>query len=119
MAGFLLDENINPRLQRAIHRLSPDITVWRVGQPGAPALGTPDPEILIWCEANQVWLVTFNRKSMPVHLTAHVDAGHHVPGVFILSEDLTIGDIVHELILIAGASFSDEYVDQIKFIPLN
>ena len=72
----------------------------------------------MWCEARRVWLVTNNRKSMPEHLTAHIDAGHHVPGVFILSDDLTLGEILDQLVLIAGASFSDEYVDQIRFIPL-
>jgi len=118
VAGFLLDENMGPRLQRALRRSSLEVEIWRVGQPGAPALGTPDREILIWCGAHQVWLVTYNRKSMPVHLAAHVEGGHHVPGVFIVSEDLSIREIIDELVLIAGASFSDEYIDQIKFIPL-
>jgi len=38
---FLLDENLSPRLKVALLRLNPVIDVVRVGEPGAPQLGTP------------------------------------------------------------------------------
>ena len=65
---YLLDENVNPILRSALLRERPNLTVWQVEMLGAPALGTLDPEILIWCEENLFLLVTNNRKSMPVHL---------------------------------------------------
>jgi predicted nuclease of predicted toxin-antitoxin system len=49
---YLLDENLSPRLRKALKKHSPDMVVWRIGDEGAPMLGTLDPEILVWCEEN-------------------------------------------------------------------
>ncbi len=75
---FLLDEHVNPRLRRAIKQISPEIVVWRVGDPVAPALGTLDDEILHWCEAQSFSLATNNRASMPVHLQDHLADGQAI-----------------------------------------
>ena len=115
---FLLDENVAPLYQTQLHQRKPDLVVWIVGDPGTPPKSTLDPEILCWCEEYNFVLVTNNRKSMPVHLTDHIDEGHHVPGIVILNSDLSIGQILDELILIAEASFEDEYQDQIVHLPL-
>jgi hypothetical protein len=55
---------------------------------------------------------------MPVHLTDHIAEGRHIPGIFILNLDLTIGQNIEQLILIADGSFDDEYQDQIVHLPL-
>ncbi len=61
---FLLDENLSPRLKAALLRLNPAIDVVRLGDPGAPQLGTPDPDVLRYLEVSQRVLVTSNRKSV-------------------------------------------------------
>lgn len=116
---FLLDEHVNPRLRRAIKRITPDIVVWRVGDPVAPALGTLDDEILRWCEAQNFSLVTNNRASMPVHLQDHLAAGHHVPGIFTLNPKMSDGETTEELTLIWGACAAEEFLDQIHYLPLS
>jgi uncharacterized protein DUF5615 len=116
---YLLDEHVNPRLRKALKQLAPDIVVWRIGDPGTPHLGTLDPEILLWCEDCSFSLVTNNRVSMPVHLQDHLDAGHHVPGIFTLNLNMTIGETAEELVLIWGASEAEEYIDQINYLPLS
>lgn len=116
---YLLDEHVNPRLRKALKRLTPDIVVWRIGDPSAPALSTPDPEILLWCEERGFSLVTNNRESMPVHLQEHLAAGRHVPGIFTLNPQMTIGETADELVLIRGASEAEEYVDQLHYLPLS
>ncbi len=55
---------------------------------------------------------------MPIHLTDHIAEGRHVPGILILNPDLSIGQTLDELILIAEASFDDEYQDRIVHLPL-
>ncbi len=55
---------------------------------------------------------------MPVHLRDHLDAGHHVPGLFILNPNMSIGDTVDELALVCGASESDEYRDLLIYLPI-
>lgn len=115
---YLLDENVNPRLGKALKRHTPEMAVWQVGDPGTPPLHTLDPDILIWCEANGFTLVTNNRASMPTHLRDHLGAGRHMPGIFILNPNMTIGETVDELTLIWGASEPDEYYDLLHYLPL-
>ncbi|NJL03002.1 MAG: DUF5615 family PIN-like protein [Spirulinaceae cyanobacterium SM2_1_0] len=110
---YLLDENVERSYKTQIARQRPDLVVWFVGDPYAPAKGTLDPDILIWCEEYDFVLVTNNRASMPVHLTAHLEAGRHIPGIFILNSTLSMGETIELLILLAEASFDDEYQDLI------
>lgn len=116
---YLLDENVDPSYKTQLHRRNPDIVMWVVGEPGAPPRGTLDSEILLWCEEYDFVLVTNNRTSMPVHLVDHINAGRHVPGIFILNPKLSMGQNIDELIVVAEGSFDNEYQDQIVNLPLS
>ena len=116
---YLMDENVDPVYTNQLRRLKPDLVVWAVGEPDTPAKGTLDPEILCWCEEYNFVLVTNNRKSMPVHLNDHIAEGHHIPGIFILSPNLSVGQNLEELILLAEYSFDNEHQDQIIHLPIN
>ena len=118
MRRYLIDENISPKYRTQLLYHEPSLTVLAVGDKGAPPKSTPDPEILVWCEQNQFNLITNNRESMPQHLSDHLSAGHHVPGIFTINLEVPMGKIIDELLLIAGASDADEYMDQITYIPL-
>lgn len=116
---YLIDENVDPVYTNQLRRQKPDLVVWAVGEPDTPAKGTLDPEILFWCEEYNFVLVTNNRKSMPVHLNDHVAEGHHMPGIFILNPNLSVGKNLEELILLAEYFFDNEYQDQIIHLPIN
>ncbi|NES82200.1 MAG: hypothetical protein F6K10_12800 [Moorea sp. SIO2B7] len=115
---YLMDENVDPIYQIQILMREPDLVVWAVGDEGTPPKGTLDPEILIWCEEYSFILVTNNRTSMPPHLTAHLLQSRHIPGIFILNPNLSIGETIEELILIASTSDDDEYQDIIRYLPI-
>jgi hypothetical protein len=55
---------------------------------------------------------------MPVHLADHIAVNRHVPGIFILNPNLSIGENIEELIIVALASEDDEYQDRIVYLPL-
>ena len=116
---YLLDENIDPVFLKGLNRRAPGIIVRHVGGPGAPPLGTLDPDILLWIEAEDFILVTNNRHSMPGHLRDHLAAGQHIPGIFLLNDNMSIGQTIDELILIQGTAMPEEYVDQIKHLPIS
>lgn len=118
MLKYLIDENVDPTYTNQLRRLNSDLFAIAVGDITAPPKGTLDPEILLWCEAHDCILVTNNRKSMPVHQAEHIALNHHIPGIFILSPKLSIGENLEQLILIAEGSFNDEYQDRIEFLPL-
>ncbi|MBP5977114.1 DUF5615 family PIN-like protein [Brasilonema sp. CT11] len=115
---YLIDENVNPIYPNHIRLPEPDIIIKVVGEAKTPPKSTLDPEILCWCEDNNFVLVTNNRTSMPVHLDDHIAANHHIPGIFILNPNLSIGENLEELILAALASQEDEYQDRIVYLPL-
>jgi hypothetical protein len=115
---YLLDEHIPRSLIHALRQRAADVTIWRIGQPGAPPLETPDAEILLWCEAHAFVLVTNNRATMPAHLAAHLDSGRHVPGIFIVDTRMSVSAIAEELWLAALFSLADEYRDQMRYLPL-
>ena len=116
---YLLDENLGFRLRKSLRHAAPQLTVWCVGDAGAPGLGTKDPEILVWCETYQFLLVTDNRRSMPVHLQAHLAAGHHVPGILVRRPGLSVSETIEELVLIWEAALPGEFQDQIRYLPLS
>ena len=118
MWRFLIDENLSPAYQTQLLRHEPSLKVLSVGDEGVPPKSTKDPDILVWCEQNDFILITNNRDSMPQHLSGHLAAGHHVPGIFTIKRRVPMGLIIEELLTIVGASDEDEYVDRITYIPL-
>ena len=117
--AFLLDEHVNPRLQRGLHLHWDEISVWRVGDPGAPALKSPDPAILEWCYVNGSLLVTNNRASMPVHLRERMAEGKQANGIIMLNDNLSFGETIDDLATIWAATTLDEHVDLIRFLPVS
>jgi hypothetical protein len=55
---------------------------------------------------------------MPGHLAHHLANGGHVPGILILDEGRSMGQLVEELVVIAVASREEEYRDRIVYLPL-
>jgi hypothetical protein len=45
--SYLLDENVDAVYASELNRRDPTLVVWRIGAPGAPPKGTPDPDLLI------------------------------------------------------------------------
>jgi hypothetical protein len=115
---FLLDENLSPRLRPSLLRRSPDLDVLRVGDEGAPPLGTPDPEVLLYAERERRLLITHNRASMPSHVADHLAAGRHHYGVMRIRPRASLRQIVEEMLVIAGASEAEEWMDRFDWIPL-
>lgn len=115
--SFLLDEQLPEWWRSAIVRLQPQLRIRRIGDVAAPLSGSSDPELLAWCELNQSYLVTNNRKSMPGHLATHIAQGGHVPGIFIVDPERSITEVADVLSYIEGASLPGEYLDQIRHLP--
>ncbi len=115
---FLIDEDLSPDYVRELRRHRPEIDVLRVGMSGAPALGTLDPDILLFCERDQRALVTENRATMPGHEAAHFSAGHHHWGIFKLRRGHGFDVYLAEPQLIWGASEAEEWIDQSRWLPI-
>lgn len=111
---ILVDENITPALTFGLRQRDPAFKVWRVGDPLAPPFGTPDPEILRWCEARDCVPLTSNRHSMPGHLRDHLLEGRHIPGILLIEARMAIGFVLDLLELAAEIVEPEELQDQIE-----
>jgi hypothetical protein len=85
---FVLDEHLRGPLWHAILRHNragvSRFDATRVGDPPDLPLGSPDPAILTWAEREGWALVTLDRNTMIGHLWDHLDAGNHLPGLFLI-----------------------------------
>lgn len=109
---FLLDEHLPKKHIEAVPQYDREIDILRVGVSGAPPRGTLDPDILVYCEVMQRVLVTDNRKSMPVQVTAPFSAGRHHWGIVEIDRKLSIGDMASQLQIFWGASEAEEWIDR-------
>jgi hypothetical protein len=116
MLNCLLDEHIPIAYRSTILALVVELDVLRVGDVGAPPLNASDPEILIWCDENASALITNNRKSMPRHLADHVAQGQHIPGIFVVDLDESIGRNAELIAIYLKVSLVNEFQDQIIYL---
>jgi hypothetical protein len=116
--GYLLDEHMPLALIECLSLDYPTLRVFRIHDGTAPPNGTPDPQLLAWCEEHECGLVTINRRSMPEHLADHLRAGRHVPGIFTVTKPMTIKELAYELAVIAACSFPGEHTDQFRYLPI-
>ena len=115
---YLLDEDTPHAIRDQLLRREPRMEVLVVGDETAPALGTPDAELLRWIEREGYILVSRNRRTLPRHLRDHLEAGGHVPGIFLLRRRYSLGQIIEDLMLIWEAGRPEEYRDRIEYLPL-
>ncbi len=115
---FLLDENQPRWLVAAVRRREPRIDILRVGDPDAPPLETPDPDILHYAEGAQRLLITSDLRSMPGHVIAHRAAEGHHWGVCYVRPGTSRRTLIEELLLLWHASEAEEWVDRLDWLPL-
>src|SRR4051794_28782570 len=101
MLRFVLDEHLRGPLWSAIARHNAlgglPIDAARVGDSSDLPLGSGDDAILLWAERESRILITEDVRTMPAHLTRHLESGHQSPGVFVLSIGFSIKEILSHL----------------------
>lgn len=81
MTAFLFDENLPPAVGRGLRQIGFDVRV--IGDPPAPARGSPDATNVEWCEANGAVLVTTDRGRKDKEILRLLRARTAVSVVFI------------------------------------
>ena len=115
---FLLDENMPHAVREALHRAEPAVDVRVMGERGTPPLEIEDPILLAWLEREGWILLTRNRRTMPTHFAAHLEAGGHVPGILMVGEDFSVAQLVEDLLLIWSATEAEEWQDRLIYLPM-
>src|SRR5437867_3234738 len=96
---FLVDENVPSKLGMALLHAEPSISYLTVGEIGAPARKTKDPDLLLAADTMGRILLTLDKKSMVRHLIDHYAAGNHTHGVIMIRQGFSMSRCVDDLLL--------------------
>ena len=113
---FLADENFNNALLRALLRRLPDLDVVRAQD--LALAGAADPDLLAWAADAGRILLTHDARTIPGFAYARVRAGLPLPGVVVVTATADLGAALDDLHAMIGASGTDEWPDQVRFVPL-
>jgi hypothetical protein len=110
------DENFDGDILRGLYRRRPDLDIVRVQDVGLSA--TPDPEVLAWAAVEGRILLTHDRDTMPRFAYDRVRAGLPMPGVFLVSDLIPVGQAIDEILLAIECLPSEECNNFVRFFPL-
>jgi len=77
--------------------------------------------LLAYAEAHDRILLTHDLNTTPGHFKAFVaqlPSGEHTPGIIYADQDLAIGVVIDDLLLIATCSAHEEWRDREVYLPL-
>jgi hypothetical protein len=115
MLRLVSDEDVHEDIIRGLRRREPALDIVRVLDVG---LGhTPDPIILEWAAAEGRVLVTGDLNTMVGFAWGRVQSGLPMPGVIALLENVGIGRVIDDILLVALCYPADEMKDQVWYIP--
>jgi hypothetical protein len=116
MLRLLSDEDVHDDIVRGLRRREPAPDIVRAVDVG---LGhPPDPTILAWSASQDRVLLTGDVNTMVGFAWARVRTGEPMPGVLALLENVGIGRVLDDILLVALCYTLEEIKDQVLFIPL-
>lgn len=101
MLRLLADENFNGYIVRGLLRRRPDLALIRIQEVGMAA--ADDLAVLDWAAVHNRILLTHDRATVPDCAYQRVVAGQAMPGVFVVSDQLSLQQVIEEILLL------DEY----------
>ena len=115
MLRLLVDQNFDHDILRELIRRVPQIdavTAFEIGMSEAT-----DPELLTWAAQNGRVIVTFDRRTMPIHAADLMSEGENIAGVFVVLRRLPLHQVIEDLELMITCSENDEWVNVIRYLP--
>ncbi|MBN1563709.1 MAG: DUF5615 family PIN-like protein [Anaerolineae bacterium] len=106
MIRFLADENFNGRILRGIQRENPDAHIVRVQD--TAMYEAPDPQVLEWAAQENRIVLTHDVETMVGYANDRLTNELPMPGVIIVHDDLPIGQVVEDLLIVLNASEMDD-----------
>jgi hypothetical protein len=113
---FLVDEDFDNDILRGVLRRRPDVDIVRAQDVGLS--GHKDPDVLEWAAREGRIVLTHDVTTMTLHGIARVRDGHSMPGIFVVSQSLLIGNVIEDILLLADCSLEGEWEGQVRYLPL-
>jgi Domain of unknown function (DUF5615) len=113
---WLVDENFNNDILRALRRRNRNIDIVRVQDAGLT--GVDDEALLAWAAAQERVLLTHDVSTITAHAYRRVMKGDRMPGVFEVNRAVPIRSAVEDIMLITEGSAPGEWEGQVRYLPL-
>jgi hypothetical protein len=112
---LVADADLNFAIVTGARLREPDIDFLSAVEAGLQ--GIDDTEVLRLAASQGRILVSHDRSTIPVHFARIVSEGEHSPGVFLVSQDAAVGDVIDVVVLIWSTSFPVDWANQITHLP--
>ncbi|HEY4014232.1 MAG TPA: DUF5615 family PIN-like protein [Polyangiaceae bacterium] len=116
MTRFLVDEDFNNDILRGLLRRLAGLDVVRVQD--ASMRGAHDEEVLDSAAASGRVLLTHDVSTLVGLAFDRMKAGVVVPGVIAVAQSMPVGAAIEDLLLVIECSSSDEWENQVRYLPL-
>ena len=116
MLLLVADENFNNDIVRGLLRKKPDLDIVRVQEVGLR--GADDPAILEWAANEGRVVLTHDAATMAYYAYERVKVGLSMPGVIEVADDLPLGQVIEDILLLAEYSNKSEWESQVIYLPL-
>ncbi|SRR6266498_3092845 len=116
MLHLVSDENFNNDIVRGLLRRKPELDIVRVQDMGLR--GADDPTILEWASNEGRILLTHDAETMSYFAYERVKSQKPMPGVIEVADDLPIGQVIDDILLLAEYSEVGEWEGQVIYLPL-
>lgn len=113
--SFQADADFNHKILLGLRRREPLLDFLSAHDGGV--IGSSDPDVLrIAAETDRI-LISHDRKTMPRHFVGFRETQSSL-GLIIVSQDLDIGAVIEDLLLIWVDTEASEWVNRIGFVPV-
>jgi hypothetical protein len=112
---FQADADFNHKVILGLRRREPAVDFQDAHMGGV--IGVPDPEVLRKASDLGRVLISHDRQTMPAHFARLLES-RSSPGLVIVPQELEIGAIIEELLLMWAASEAEEWRDKVAYLPL-
>ena len=116
MLRLAADENFNGDVVRGLLRRKSDVDIVRVQDAGLS--GADDPAVLEWAAREERVLLSHDVSTLTLFAWQWVQNRLAMPGVFEVSRDLPIGQVIEDIVLLAECSLEREWEGQVRYLPL-
>src|SRR6185312_12162471 len=117
MLRLLADENLDYDLVRGALRRRPVLDVVRAQDVGLS--GVNDPDILAWAAQQSRIVLTHDVKTMTRFGLERITSGFPMAGLFIVhQEGAALSKLIDDLLLLDDCSDTEEWANQITYLPL-
>jgi hypothetical protein len=111
----LADADFNQKIFLGLLRREPTIDFQTASQ--GDVMGRPGPEVLALAARENRILISHDRATMPTHFARFTES-QSSPGLILVSQEIDIGTVIEDPLLIWAASNLEEWRDRIGFVPV-